>query len=219
MNVDANKIVFPTAWEIGRRGTPPVSHMSDYWVPWDEELDSMIEYHLFVADMAVLEHISQIATGSRGYLQLCQEPCFWEECQESDRADVRASLDCVELCDYHQTFRTAFRRDPCQFWTLCRGFEWTVISELQISETYSTFPKSSMPSGIFSRADILFFKLRLCGNIDWSQFVYTAESCKMTHLISDTFFYELHLVLDTIKLPVDLMDIAEWEKLEFDWSL
>eukprot|EP00435_Cladocopium_sp_Y103_P000864 s3884_g1.t1 len=55
--------------------------MSDYWVPWDEELSSMIEYHLFIADVAVLEHIAQISTGSRGYLQLCQEPCFWEECQ------------------------------------------------------------------------------------------------------------------------------------------
>eukprot|EP00435_Cladocopium_sp_Y103_P029241 s2961_g7.t1 len=81
LNVDANKIVFPTACETGRRGTPLVSHMSDYWVPWDEELDSMIEYRLFVADVAVIEHISQIATGSRNYLQLCQEPCFWEECQ------------------------------------------------------------------------------------------------------------------------------------------
>eukprot|EP00435_Cladocopium_sp_Y103_P056783 s1242_g19.t1 len=81
MGVDANKVVFPTGWEIGRRGTPPVSHMADQWIPWDEELSSMVEYHLFISDTAVLEHIAQISTGSRGYLQLCQEPCFWEECQ------------------------------------------------------------------------------------------------------------------------------------------
>eukprot|EP00435_Cladocopium_sp_Y103_P055111 s744_g18.t1 len=74
------------SWKLGGghpQRTPPVSHMSDYWVPWDEVLDSMVEYHLFVADVAVIEHVSEISTASRNYLQLCQEPCFWEECRVS----------------------------------------------------------------------------------------------------------------------------------------
>eukprot|EP00435_Cladocopium_sp_Y103_P053752 s1136_g17.t1 len=55
--------------------------MGDHWIPFDEELSSMVEYHLFISDTEVLDHIAQLHTASRGYLQLCQEPCFWEECQ------------------------------------------------------------------------------------------------------------------------------------------
>eukprot|EP00435_Cladocopium_sp_Y103_P004727 s1600_g1.t1 len=73
--------MFPTTGEIGRRGTPPVSHISDYWDPWDEVLDSLTEYHLFVADVAVMEHISEIATASGNCLQLCPDLCFWEDYQ------------------------------------------------------------------------------------------------------------------------------------------
>eukprot|EP00435_Cladocopium_sp_Y103_P014737 s4577_g3.t1 len=55
--------------------------MGDHWIPFDEELSSMVEYHLFISDNEVLDHIAQLYDASRGYLQLCQEPCFWEECQ------------------------------------------------------------------------------------------------------------------------------------------
>eukprot|EP00435_Cladocopium_sp_Y103_P051719 s1537_g16.t1 len=58
--------------------------MSDYWVPWDEELDPLIEYHLFVADVAVMEHLSEIAAAAGNYLQFCpdQTPHFRrEDCQ------------------------------------------------------------------------------------------------------------------------------------------
>eukprot|EP00435_Cladocopium_sp_Y103_P044323 s1903_g12.t1 len=47
--------------------------MSEYWVPWDELLDSLREYHLFVADVAVREHLTELATAAENHLQLCPD--------------------------------------------------------------------------------------------------------------------------------------------------
>eukprot|EP00435_Cladocopium_sp_Y103_P003630 s868_g1.t1 len=191
LNIDANKIVFPTAWEIGRRGTPPVSHISDYWVPWDEVLDSMVEYHLFVADVAVMEHVSEIARASGNYLQLCQEPCFWEECQ--------VTIHHVSGVQIAEALSNASQR--------VRMLENRVAAlEAEASERYSIFQKSSMPPGAPSRLDIFFLGLGSCRNLNSRHWVPITENRKMTHLISEVSFYKLHVVLDIMKLPVDLMD-------------
>eukprot|EP00435_Cladocopium_sp_Y103_P039265 s1608_g10.t1 len=73
LDIDINKLVFPTSWEIGHMGVPDVSRLAEFWTAWDELLDPLFEYHFFVADTTVMEHLSELATAAENYLLFCPD--------------------------------------------------------------------------------------------------------------------------------------------------
>ena len=73
LDCDINQLIFPTSWGVGRVGVPDVSHLVDFWTAWDELLDPAMQYHFYVTESSLMQHLDGYATAANNHPLLCPD--------------------------------------------------------------------------------------------------------------------------------------------------